>query len=424
MHAKKNLTLTVILLMVALPCSPFGKPKEPEVIVLTKTQDAYAALGEIVPALCMLPCVGTSAVDPALPAKIDDALTRALIETGTAKPVLMTKWLFVTYGKKHAPTPFTLMSAIAAEQYAVLLEGVCRPFVFRNGDLYALRIGFYPLSGSSQYPISVFRLFRNEAEITDVIASCVDEFKSRFFAKDTAKKKKFIVSDFKLEIKTLVELESSEFDFVSAPFITISGVPLKQEDDYFSVVMGYALESTTMASVMRPSDFAGYSETDFTVDQNADYALQGRVQISDQMSILYVTVTDAKTGAKIASLRHPLKDCSLAEIWGASRQVILALAKYVFPANGYGVVPPLAFPAPPVSDRGFFAHGMFVGWNALSDMLLPIGNHKIETGSFTRPGAPSPKENETVRDFFVLLADEKFVYTDRQGEYIWNLQTK
>lgn len=432
-------SLFLSFLVVFLPCSlfaieakdAFSFAKKKDAKGAPTLQERYDALPETLPSVCVISASASSAVTTEVTGALDGEVQRQMIVRKMARPVSMNKWLATTYGKRKAESPFALLRSIDDEQYAVQLKGMFRAYVFRSGSFYCVNFDFFVL-GDNPYPIQVFRLFSEPEEIPDVVSSALDEYMARAASRNDEGKKRVIINGFKIEFRKLVELESGEFEFVSAPFIEREGINLKDGDDYFSAILGYELSTTGMIQTFRLADFAEYCDVDMTSNPNADYSIRGRVQLTDQMNVLYVDLFDAKTGAKLASLKSPIKDLTLKSAWDAYRAMSVQLAKKILSQDSWGVASGIKSP-----KRGLFANGMFVGWDSLEDFVLPRGMTSVSSGSLRRPiDAILAAQKAKVKDaekkpdgkepwkFEILLDGECSIYADREGEYVRNLLSK
>ncbi|MCL1818870.1 MAG: hypothetical protein FWG35_08050, partial [Spirochaetaceae bacterium] len=274
-----------------------------------------------------------------------------------------------------------------------------------------------PFAGSP-YPVSVLRFFR-EGEEAEALSACLEELYARFFAR-REDKKRVAIESFGLEFRKLLELESGEFEFIAAPLVVHSGITLREGDDFYSLLVGYCLAATDMVEVMPLADFADYAEAK-ALSAEADYLVRGRVQLSEEMNVLFVEVFAAGTGTRLLGLRHPFRESGLAAVWEACREAAFLIIENLFPAAAFGQTPPLA-----AEGRGFFRNSMLIGRDRLERYLLPRGMHEIRLGSYLRQDEP-PGEGEdksSPRVFYVLLDTENRIFRDREGEYVWNLLRK
>jgi hypothetical protein len=381
-------------------------------------QDSYAALPETLPALVLLPAAAASGVSPETVNALDEELRRQLVRDGKLKPVIMGKWLEASFSRKKAASPFAFLAAIREERFSVPLQIVCKMYVFRSWNegptgagSCGVHISAFPLAANS-FPVSVLRFFREGEELHAVIAACLEELYERFFIPEKAGSgKRVVLESFVLEFRKLLELESGEFEFIGAPLVAQRGVTLRSGDDFFSLLVGYCLAATDMFRVMRPADFSDYAEGAVSAGA-ADYIIRGRVQLSDEMNILYADVYAAGSGARLLRVRHPFRQSSLKDIWDACQEVSAVIIENIFPAQAFGRVPRLA-----LEGSGFFYRGMFIGWDSVENYRLPRGMHEIQAGSYLRRG-----ENSKV--FYVLLDAQNRMFLDREGEYVWNLLKK
>ncbi|QQO09004.1 hypothetical protein [Breznakiella homolactica] len=423
-----------------LPGKGAEQKPDPVIQVVTDLQDRYNGLNEKIPAMVMLETSGASAVAPGIVAEINQELPKHLVNGGLVKPVSMQKWLTATYYDRKANNPFVLMNALRNEQYTVPLQYICKPFVFRSEDFYILSLSFYAFR-QNYYPVTVLRFFESPGDIPDAIDAALAEMNLRLFAENRGTgMPKVLVHNFELEFLKLVALESGEFEFIQAPFITQHGVPLREGDDYFSLIMGYLLSATNLFQVMRPSDFSGYTNSAGIGSALADYAIHGRVQLSEELSILYVELREIRNNVLLTSIRYPLREFTMKHLWEAYREISAALVRSVIPAELFGVVPALSAPG-----RGLYTNNMFIGWDAAENFVLPKGKHEISTGSYyytgvpeQRFGKPAPEERSGSRQqpekdaaeeiqveaFYIFLDTIDQIFTDREGEYVWNLLNK
>lgn len=415
--------------MPELPVPPEleGLPDGSEIRIITAMQDTYNSIPASVPALCLLPVQKTSAVNQNLCDAVEEQISRQLTNRSLIKPITMNVWLQTTFGKSKARTPFSFFSSIVSERYVVPLQYFCRPYIFKNGNTFGIHLNFYELNGT-YYPITVIRFFSGLEEVKKIVEVCLDEFEYKTANNSYGRKtKKIIVNDFSLEIRKLVELESGEFEFVSSPFIEQDGVALRLSDDYFSSLMAYSLTSTTLFSSLRMSDFSGYSETVMNTSNNADYIVNGRIQLTNQICIMYIDFYSAKTGSVVFSVKHPVETFSVDLIWDACRYVSSLFISSIFNENEFDIVSPLE-----LENYSFYLENSYLGHNMLSHFVLPKGMYIINTGTKFKADDPVKKEikpNEFVADenkktFYVFLDSENHVFTNREGEYVWNLLQK
>ncbi|MBN1616869.1 MAG: hypothetical protein JW875_06105 [Spirochaetales bacterium] len=439
-HKALSLPLLIVL-AILLPCPlhSLGKKdggNEPSVKVITEMQDRYNALPVTVPAVAMLPTGYTSAIPLEIVSDLEREIYRQMVLKRIAKPVLMNKWLFTTFAKKKADNPFAVFRAISAEQYVVPVQLMCKPYLFKNGDLYGIRLAFYQIS-EEYYPVETFRLFLSPNDIPRIVTSCLEEFSARKKTPVvTSLKKKILVEDFRIEFRKLIELESGEFEYIVAPFIHQDDVTLRQGDEYFSLLCAYVFSSTEFyASVLAP-DFTDIAYTSGISTQNADYIIRGRVQLSDQMCIMYVDLVEAKSGTKVIAIRQPIPNYNLQTLWNTFRKISSYITEKIFTRESFGVVSNISS-----FGKSFYTKGVFIGWDEVKDYVFPKGVIAIETGSFCKPlddAKPTLEEEErqkksknkvdetvpSVRIFYPFYDAEYRLFVDREGEYVWNLLNK
>jgi hypothetical protein len=374
-------------------------------------QDRYNAL--TAPGIVMLPTTGISNISQNVLNRFENELMLQFVESAKLKPVRMQNWLLSTYTNK-ANNPFVIMNEIRTGQYAFPLQYICKPFVLRSGSFYYYILYVYPLA--SYYPITIFRQLPSLSMLDDMIISCLEELLLRISQPVVGEKRRIIIDEFKLEFYRLVTHSSGEFDFISTPFIEKEGKTLREGDDYFSRIMGYVLESTNMFQVMQIGDFKEYSNTNISRTSNlADYRIQGRVQVSDFESVLYIDVIDIRSAVQLITLRYPLLTYSFDEVWNAYRHLSVQIVERLFDREAFNVVP-----AQEVQGKGFFANNMYIGFNILDNFIVGRGLHVIDTGTRFRVDDIERSANT----FYILSDNQCTVFKGREGRQIWNLLNK
>jgi hypothetical protein len=416
---------------------------EPEIIIenVTDMQDRYDNMSPTAPGMVMFETSTTTSVSAEMAQKIDEELSRQLVISGKIKPVSMEKWLTSTYFERKARNPFILMNAIKAENYAIPLQFLCKPYVFKCEEYFIFHMNVYSIAANtSAYPISILRMFETIDDIPMLVSAVLDEMQLRMYEqKSGIKKKRIIIEEFSLDFLKLVALESGEFEFINAPFIDQYGISLRDGDDFFSLILGYILSATQMYEVMRTADFSAFALSSGFNNSVADYRIQGRVQLSSELSVLYVTVIDVtKNNSLVTSIKFPLYDSNLKNIWNAYREISVKIIESIQPSINYGVVPVLT-----AEERGFYINNMFTGWDVIENVILPKGMHEIHTGSYFRADTlkkefehseiadwemrkqiGSTKKDAYVKTFYILLDTMNRVFTNREGEYAWNFLNK
>ena len=106
----------------------------------------------------------------------------------------------------------------------------------------------------------------------------------------------------------------------------------------------------------------------------ADYIVEGRVQLADQINIFHISLKDAKNNKTIKEVKFFNPDFSLSGLWDSYHNIIYSLADYIFGKDGYGVVPDINTPG-----QGLFINNIFIGWDKLEQGVLPKGKPFIYT---------------------------------------------
>jgi hypothetical protein len=388
----------------------------PEPFVISDAQDNYDALPAGLPAIAILPVSAASGVSRETVLDLEDELRRQLAWGGRFKPVTMGKWLDSAFTRSRAANPFILLAALREERYPAPLRALCKPSVFISQGYHILHLNVFPLTGSP-YPLNIIRFFREGREIKPLIAACLEELSLRFdeaVREPETGKKRIILESFTLEFHKLLELESGEFEFISAPFITQHGLILRDSDDFFSLFLGYGLGASGLVRVMRSAGLADYAESGKGNPATADYLIRGRVQLSDEMNILYADVLETSGRNVLPGVRHPFRGTDFKSIWNACQEAACLILESLYPPGSLVRVPPLS-----AWGSGFFRDAMLIGWDRLDYMVLPKGMYEIKTGPLVGQGGETPEKT-----FYILLDTETLVFEDREGKYVWNLLRK
>lgn len=171
-----------------------------------------------------------------------------------------------------------------------------------------------------------------------------------------------------------------------------------------------------------------YVEKDYKNLDFADFYIEGRIQLTDQINIYYIDLADARTGKKLKSVKFFSSDFSITGIWDASRNIIFSLADYIFGKDNYGVAPDITAPG-----EGFFLNNMYMGWDKLEKCVLPKGKHIIYTGDYYKAYSSAEIKNknkssdikgDTYRSFFLYLDERNWLFKGKEGERVWNLMEK
>lgn len=406
----------------------FSGSKDEKAIPL---QEQYDSLPVTVPAVVMFSTGATTAVAEDLVSGFEQELYLQMIQRKIVKPVSLNTWLYMQYSKKKVQEPVSLLSKIGNENYKAPLQMICKPYLFRTNDFFCMRVSFYGIAGE-YYPIDVFRLFSKPDEIPAVIEACLDELVIRLQEGNRSPpRKRLLVEKFSLEIKKLIELESGEFEYIDAPFIQQGAVTLRSEDEFFSHICAYVFTTTGLYHSMISDDFSAFSDNKFKSSSYADYIVRGRVQLSDQMGVLYFTLLDASSGKEVFSIRYPIHEFSLKTIWDAYRKISCAVSAEVFDKGSYGIVSGL-------ESKGsiFYINNCFAGWDLLDGLIVQRGLLPVLTGNILyswQQYESIPKEKrridmkrdmDAVNIFYVFYDNECRLFTDRDGEYLQNLLNK
>ena len=318
---------------------------------------------------------------------------------------------------------------MAEERYGCNVVGVCCPYVAECGEGYVLMLSFYRFSDGG-YPITVLRKIPSLKYCTKAIDAMLLEYLriNESGSDKLYKKQKIVVKPFVLECRKYLGQNKGEFDYIPSTFIEQDGVVIRASDDVFSRLFEYSLNSTQMVSAMSTLNMNEYVEKDYKNFDFADFYIEGRIQLTDQINIYYITLADTRTGKKLKSVKFFSSDFSVTGIWDANRNIILSLADYIFGKDNYGVAPDIAAPG-----EGFFLNNMYMGWDKLEKCVLPKGKHIIYTGDYYKAYSYAELKNknkssdikgDTYRSFFLYLDERNWLFNGKEGERVWNLMEK
>ena len=392
-------------------------------------QEKYDALSEVVPGYVMLHINSTSSIPLYISEEIQKELYKAMVNTEKMKPVSLDKWLIGKYGMEKAKNSKDFIYALADERYPCLISGTCQPFLFESSNGYVLMLSFYRFSDNG-FPITIIRTIENLNMISEVINAMLSEYLAIVESKtfESGKKYKVIVKPFVLESRTYIGQSTGDFDYIPSSFIEQDGVTIKPEDDYFSRVFSYLLYTTEMVQTVSAIDLNQYVKTDYDSYAYADYVIEGRIQLTDQINIYHIALRDAKSNKLIKDVKFFNSEFSLAGVWDSYHNIIFSLADSLFGKDNYGVVPDIKTPG-----QGLFINNTFLGWDKLEKCVLPKGKHFIYTGDYLKPDANVSVKDKSksvdingnlYRSFFLFLDDRNWIFRGKDGERVWKLLGK
>ncbi|MCQ2584687.1 MAG: hypothetical protein MJ185_03780 [Treponema sp.] len=401
----------------------------PESADTVPIQERYDALSEVVPSYIMLQSDGTGNISQEVLEAISDKLNREMVYTEKLKPVSLDKWLIGKYGLEKEVSIDNFIAALADERYPINVTGVCKPYVFQNSEGYAITLSFYRFSDGG-YPIIVFRNLKTLSECSYALRAMLNEYISIIEEKTYTlyQKKKVIVKPFLLESRKYIGQTGGDFDYIPSTFIEQDGVTIRTTDDYFSKMLAYSLYSTEMVNAMAANNITEYVNQDFNNYNSADFYIEGRVQLTDQINIFHISLFDAKTKSFIQEVKFFSSDFSLSGLINVYHNIIYSLAENIFGKGNYGVAPDISAPG-----QGFYLNHIFLGWDSLSKVVLPRGKHIVYTGSYYRQDSNYEVSNKNkatdingnlYRSFFLFLDERNWLFRGKDGERVWNLLEK
>lgn len=431
MKVNKKLLLLIFFSIIMFSTSfskgveDFALKKEELIPIQTK----YDSLTDVVPSYIMLHATGTSMISQEVLDAFQDKMYRSMINTEKIKPVLLDKWLITKYGLEKEKNIQKFVSVLANESYLCNVVGVCNPYLFETSDGYAIMLSFYNFEKKG-FPITVFRKIESLAYCTEALNAMFQEFIA--ITTDNSNKlynkKKIIVKPFVLESRKYLGQTSGEFDYIPSTFIEQDGVLIRSTDDIFSRLLGYSLNTTQMVDAVSALDIQQFVEPQFDTYDFADFYIEGRIQLTDQINIFHIVLYDAKTKKEIKNTKYFSSDFSLEGIWLGNNNIVYSLADSIFGKDSYGICPDIRVPG-----QGMFLNNMFVGWDNLEKFVLPKGKHFIYTGTYLIPDANMEVKNkdravdingESYKSFFLYLDDRNWLFRGKDGERVWNLLEK
>lgn len=392
-------------------------------------QSKYDSLPETVPSYIMINTSGTSSIGEELLIYVQDKVNKAMVGTEKLKPISLNKWLIEQYGEKKSSNIRDFVKALSQEIYPIPVSGLCHPYIYEVSDGYVIILSFYRFSDNG-YPFITFRKVTSYTEFDYAIQTMLDEFLkiSESETNTLYAKKKIIIKPFVLECRKYTGQSTGDFDYIPSPFIEQDGVLIQSDDDFFSRSLAYSFNATQMVDSISCLDIEEYVKREFDTYNFADYYIEGRIQLTDQINIYHVTLYDAKKNEKIKEIKYFSSDFSLEGTWSANTNIVYSLADYVFGKNNYGVCPDIYIPG-----QGLFLNDMFIGWDYIENQILPKGKHIIYTGDYFRIDSTYVVRNKNkavdingniYRSFFLYLDDKNWLFRGKDGERVWNLMEK
>jgi hypothetical protein len=405
-----------------------GLKKKEDVIVITEMQDAYDAISEITPAVCMLGVSATSAVPDSMQQNLSDQLNRFMTLSGMFKPVSMEKWLVSKYGINKCKNIFTLMNDLKAERYPVMLDGICKPYLFKDGEWYVMYIELMPFKLNG-YPLMALRIFKKPEQIPEMVTACINDLGVLYSTGSWQKgKKRIAVAPFDVECRKMVGLKSGEFEYITTSFTEQDGVTFRDTDDFFSRLFSYVFTTTGMFSGCPVGAVPEYAGTGNIDSSTADYLLRGRVQLTDEVNIYYVDFINLRTNTKIRSAKFFTSDFSLSGTWKLMHDVLTVFCGDTLGKDSFGIIPTITSPS-----QGFYIDNMFAGWDTLGEVPLSRGKHRIRAGTYVEPypeqaemtdSVETKNSENNIRNYFVYVDTRTWLFKGKDGEYVWNLLEK
>lgn len=405
---------------------PFTKSEE-EIVPI---QEKYDALKDKIPGYVMIRAGGTSEIPAQTLDDIQDKANRSMINSEKMKPVLLDKWLSEKYGETKEKNIYDFINALSVEKFKNCnVAGVCHPYVFKTSDGFVLIMSFYRYSDKG-YPVITFRKVDSLELCSKAFSAMINEFLAICESKSDKiyGRKKVIVKPFVLESRKYLGQTGGDFDYIPATFIEQDGITIRSSDDMFSRMLGYSLYATQMVQVITAQDLETYVESDFNKYDFADYYIEGRIQLTDQINIYHITLFDARTKKELKSVKYFSSDFSALGINTANNNIVYSLADSLFGKDNYGVSPDINVPG-----QGLYLNNVYVGCDSLSKFILPKGKHIIYTGDYfnqdpnfeVKHKKRSKDINGNVyRSFFLYLDERNWIFRGKDGERVWNLLGK
>lgn len=396
----------------------------------TPIQEMYDSMNEVVPAYIIIKASGTSEIQPELLDVIQDKFNRAMINTEKLKPVLLDKWLIGKYGFTKEKNIIDFINSLSGERFKNCnVEGVCHPYIFKTSNGFVLMVSFYRYCDKG-YPITTFRQITSLKSCSKAFTAMINEFIkiSESNNYNIYRKKKVIIKPFVLESRKYIGQASGEFDYIPSTFIEQDGITIRNSDDIYSRMLGYSLYTTQMLQVVNCQDLDMYVESNFNKYDLADYYIEGKVQLTDQINIYHISLFDAKTKKEIKNVKYFSSDFSILGTNIANNNIVYSLADSLFGKDNYGVSPDIDVPG-----QGLFLNNVFIGWDNLSKFILPKGKHIIYTGDYFNPDLTYEVTNKNkvkdingnvYRSFFLYLDERNWLFRGKDGERVWNLLEK
>ena len=434
MKNRKKLCTAIIFIFAFCSTSFCGTPKlDPSMLAETKKvepiQKKYDSLAENTPVYIMIQSSGTTAIIPELNNLIQDKVNRAMINTEKMKPVLLDKWLLETYGTNKSTNLMEFVKVLSGENYPLDITGICHPYVFKISEEYVIMLSFYKLK-TEGFPYMTFRKIKRLSDAEAAVEAMLNEYINVTENKSDTMypKKKVIVKPFILECRKYAGQSTGEFDYIPSPFIEQDSVIIQSEDDFFSHTFAYSLNTTQMLDSLVVNDIPQFTDTKFTSYKAADYYVEGRVQLTDQVNIYHVSLFDAKTNQKIKDVKYFTSDFTIVGNWIANMNLVYGLADYLFGKDNYGICPDINVPG-----QGLYINNMFIGWDKIENFILPRGKHIIYTGTYFNQDNNAVIKNRKkavdingslYRSFFLYLDERNWLFRGKDGDRVWNLMEK
>lgn len=388
----------------------------------TDIQSIYNEMSDLIPAVVYFQPTYTTGVDFKYVRILDYELKNQMIKNHVFKPVLMNKWLDLTYGENKASTIYKLISDLKKERYSVNLFGICKSYIYKIDERYVIKVSINSFSKNG-YPTSAVRIIKSEKEIKEAVKYMLLDI-SELIKTKSEEKVKLAVAPFSIECRTLIEQKTGEFDFIPTSFSEQEGVELKSNDDYFSELFAYQAQCTGLydaVTIQNIDEYVGKSTVRSTsLSNSADYLIKGRLVLTNLYNVITIDVENTKTGKVIKTMTHITESLDLTEIWKFNYKFLSDISLELFDSSTVRNIEYIN-----ILGRCFYMNGMFAGFDTIQDIPIKMGKTVINTGTYLSSDISLNSEllySKKNKDLFVFASKEELlIYKGRKGAYIWNL---
>jgi hypothetical protein len=206
-----------------------------------------------------------------------------------------------------------------ANDTEIAIDMICHGKIFKAGNSYGISLSVYPINPAIP-PSYYFRSFANFNSIESVLKDMVLEMELRC---NTPSKpyfeKSIYIKKFNINFHTFSKLEGDDVSFIDLPYIKIAGSSYKTDENFFSEILLYNIHISRLFNVWNGS-IKNYISTSESVPSSIDYVVSTDIDISEQFSMLTISIINNKSQKIVTKYKYPFKSLNLNDLYATMRE--------------------------------------------------------------------------------------------------------